>query len=255
MNFIGAAVSDKGIVKQTNQDSVCIKIANTSAHGQVALVIICDGMGGLAQGEVASATVVKHFSDWFERELPNMLIHFEWDRIEERWDFLIKELNTKLIEYGKEINANLGTTLTMMLCVDNQYMIAHVGDSRAYCIKDSVLQLTEDHTFIAREIKAGNMTYEQAMQDPRRNMLLQCVGASREVNPDYIRGTLSTQTIYMFCSDGFRHMISAEEMYENLNSAVLFNQEQMNNNCRQLVEIIKSRNERDNISVAVLKTL
>lgn len=66
MNYIGTAVTDIGISKKTNQDSVCVKIAESEKHGQVAMVVLCDGMGGLAKGELASATVIRAFSKWFD---------------------------------------------------------------------------------------------------------------------------------------------------------------------------------------------
>ncbi len=254
MNFIGAAVSDKGIIKTTNQDSVCLKVAETTDFGKVVLVMVCDGMGGLEKGEVASATAVKTFSEWFAKEFPNMLMDFSWEAVKNRWNIIIQNLNTKLIAFGKQSGVNLGTTLTAMLVVKNQYLIAHVGDSRVYVLDHQITQITKDQTFVAREIQAGHMTPEEAKKDPRRNMLLQCVGASKKVIPDFIRGTIEPDTVYLFCSDGFRHVVTEQEIFDRLNPASVTNPKDTEQICRDLVEIIKSRNERDNISVALIKS-
>ena len=98
----------------------------------------------------------------------------------------------------------------------------------------------------------GRMTLEQAKTDKRRNMLLQCVGASKEINPEVIHGSICPG-VYMLCSDGFRHEISSREMYQLLNPAVLFDQTVMRQNIRELIERVKVRNEQDNISAVLIK--
>lgn len=253
MNFYGSAVTDVGISKKTNQDSVCIKIAETEKYGQVAMVVLCDGMGGLEKGEVASATVIRAFSNWFENELPKQLKRYSWKSLSAEWEKMTKEQNYLIGQYGKRINSSLGTTLTAMLVIDGKYLIIHVGDSRAYSISDSVEQLTEDQTFIHREIKAGRMTAEEAKIHPKRNMLLQCVGASRNVEPEILTGKIKKNSVYMFCSDGFRHVLTNEEIYESFNPTNLTDTKTMEENSRYLIDLVKNRNEKDNITVALLK--
>jgi serine/threonine protein phosphatase PrpC len=107
---------------------------------------------------------------------------------------------------------------------------------------------------VAREIALGNMTEEQARMDERRNVLLQCVGASDDVYPDMFFGDTHSNAVYMLCSDGFRHEISAEEMYEKLNPNVLLDENQMYTHAGDLIELNKARKERDNISIALVRT-
>lgn len=121
-----------------------------------------------------------------------------------------------------------------------------------YKIDSSIIQMTEDQTFIAQEIRAGRMTPEQAKVDKRRNMLLQCIGASDSVMPQIITGK-ATKGTYMLCSDGFRHEISPKEMYESLNPVNLINKEAMHANAKYLIEQVKRRREKDNISVILIK--
>ena len=108
----------------------------------------------------------------------------------------------------------MGTTFSGILFIENQYVIVHVGDSRVYQIDSALNQLTTDQTFVAREVSKGNMTIEQAKVDKRRNLLLQCVGASKVVEPQVLLGT-TKKGAYMLCSDGFRHEITEEEIYES----------------------------------------
>lgn len=251
MRFIATADTDIGISKDTNQDSVLIKHATVDGD-EVLMAIICDGMGGLSKGELASAAVVRAFSQWFDEELPFELENLDLQVIGGKWDLLLKDLNLKILEYGQSIRTDLGTTFTGMLFVGNQYVIAHVGDSRAYQIGAKLNQLTTDQTFIAREISRGTMTPEQAKTDKRRNMLLQCVGASRTVEPEVLIGT-TEKGAYMLCSDGFRHEVTEEEIYESLNPVNLLNKKAMHSNAQYLIEKVKSRQERDNISVVLIK--
>lgn len=255
MQFIGSAVTDVGISKKTNQDSVCLKIAATKRHGQIAMIVLCDGMGGLEKGELASATVVREFSNWYERKLPNQLNSFSLKSLSAEWAAMIKELNYRIGQYGKNLDGGLGTTVTAMLIVDDKYMICHVGDSRVYEIINSIIQLTEDQTFVAREVKRGAMTPEEAKIHPKRNMLLQCVGASRSVEPQIIQGRIKKNSVFMLCSDGFRHVLSEEEMYSKLNFSSLSDKSAMEQNSRYLIDLVKNRKEKDNITLAVLKCI
>ncbi len=251
MHYMATADTDIGIKKQTNQDSILIKHGQCE-KGEILLAVICDGMGGLKKGEVASATVVKKFSEWFDSELPFELKNLDMNIIADKWSLLLKDLNLKIAEYGQQDGIRLGTTFTGVLFIDDQYLAVHVGDTRLYQLDSGLKQLTTDHTFVAREIRRGNLTVEQAKKDKRRNMLLQCVGASERIEPEILTGTVQ-QGAYMLCSDGFRHEISESEIYESLNPVNLINKEAMHNNVKYLIEQVKKRNEKDNISVVLVK--
>ena len=145
MDFLAAVHTDVGIKKSTNQDSVFLEIADTR-YGQVTLAVLCDGMGGLQKGEVASAMLIRAFSKWFHQDFPKMLYNdFDATQLRESWVDLIQDLNLKISSYGAENYVSLGTTVVAMLLIDNLYYIINVGDSRAYLIKDRMLQLTVDH--------------------------------------------------------------------------------------------------------------
>lgn len=252
MQFKATADTDIGLIKDINQDSLLIKHAKSDER-EILMAIICDGMGGLALGEVASATVIRAFAKWFDKELPYELKQLNMQVIAEKWSFLLKELNLKILGFSKSMKGQgIGTTFSGILMIDDKYLIVHVGDTRVYEICKEMKQLTTDQTFVAREIARGNMTLEQAKKDKRRNMLLQCVGASQSVEPEIVFGD-TQKGVYMLCSDGFRHEITEEEMYRTLNAAKLKNKQQMHNNAKKIIDLVKTRKEKDNISVILIK--
>ncbi len=257
MRFSATADTDVGISKNTNQDSLLIRHSyideEASENKEILLAVICDGMGGLSKGELASATVIRAFSKWFDEELPKELENFDINVIGEKWALMLKELNSLILDYSasKQIGG-VGTTFSGILFFGNQYVIGHVGDTRVYHIDSELKQLTTDQTFVAREVSRGTMTPEQAKTDKRRNLLLQCVGASRSVEPQIIYGNIQ-RGAYMLCSDGFRHEISEAEIFESLNPINLMNEKAMHNNAKYLIEQVKRRGEKDNISVLLVK--
>ena len=274
MEYLAAACTDVGIKKSANQDSLTVKIADTSI-GKVAMVVMCDGMGGLSQGEVASAEVINEFSGWFQHRLPKIIektvensgikdisgieqkkqeLVIDDYVIKNEWNRIVQNENQKISEYGKKNGISLGTTIIIGLFTDSRYYILNVGDSRAYEIQEDVKIITEDQTVVANEIKLGKLTKEQAEKDARRSVLLQCVGASVTVNPDMFFGETKKNTVYMFCSDGFRHEISEQEIFDYLNPDVSANEAKMTANAKILIDLNKQRNEKDNISVAFIRT-
>ena len=256
MNYIAAYHTDVGLTKKTNQDSLGIKIAETDS-GQAAFGVVCDGMGGLSKGELASKEVILAFMNWFDRVFMESACSGEYDtsKINEEWNEIIQRQNKSLGQFGKEHDLQLGTTVSAILLYKGRYYIVHVGDSRIYQLSGSnAFLLTNDQTFIAREIAAGRMTVEQSKTDPRRSVLLQCVGASEIVEPEFSTGIIFPDTTYMICSDGFRHQISEEEMISKIGPQNAFDEKSMKDGCVYLTQLVKERRETDNITVGLIKT-
>lgn len=252
MHFTATADTDIGISKSVNQDSVLIKHASWSG-GEILMAIVCDGMGGLSMGETASATVIRAFASWFDNDLPFELEYQDLSVIGEKWAHMLKELNLKLLDYTSSRGLpEMGTTFTGILFLNGSYVIAHVGDSRLYRIDADIRQITEDQTFVAREIKRGAMTPEQARTDKRRNLLLQCVGAKPAVEPVLQYGK-AEPGVYLLCSDGFRHEISGQEMLQALAPGKLSGKKAMHKQTLGLIDTVKRRKEKDNISAILIK--
>lgn len=254
MDYIISAATDVGIAKDTNQDSFGVKTLETQL-GKMAIAIICDGMGGLSKGEVASATVVDAFHKWILHKLPFLCETGITDNIIRKdWTEIIQTCNRRISSYGKNIGINLGTTLAVIMLTETRYYIVNIGDSRVYEIVDKVSLLTKDQTVVAKELEAGILTEEQAKNDPRRSILLQCIGASEVIEPDYFFGTPQKDAVYMLCSDGFRHEITEDEIFQYLNPSVMYDARQMKQNMDTLIDINKQRQEKDNISVVSIRT-
>lgn len=248
MEFYISSITDVGIKKTVNQDCVFAETFDAPI-GQVAFAILCDGMGGLEHGEIASALIVSAFSNWVRDALPALLAApIEDHTIRAQWTTLIAELNTQIREYGMQGGFSVGSTVTALLMTQERYFILNIGDSRAYEICAEIRQLTEDHTVVADEVRLGNMTQEQAEMAPMKNVLTKCVGVAEQVYPDMFFGSPKENTVYMLCSDGFRHCVSAEELREFLWAGESGAQECIQAQMRALVELNKQRGETDNIS-------
>ena len=229
MHFLTAIHSDIGTVKKVNQDSLCLKVAQ-SKSGEVVLAVVCDGLGGLSKGELASKTVIEYFSKWFENVLPQRLHDgIVFKDIAGEWKQSIVHLNEKINAYGEKHNVQLGTTIVAALCVDKH--------------------------MIAKELQEGKLTAQQAENDPRKSTLLQCIGASPEVKPDFFEMDLSSGTVLLLCSDGFRHEVLPQEFLGVLKSSVLLDETIMKTTLIDLTELNKQRGEKDNISSILIKAI
>ena len=254
MEFLVSASTDIGISKKTNQDSYSVTVINTRL-GKIVIAVLCDGMGGLSKGEIASATVIDAFRRWIATRLPELCKKDITDTvIQNEWCDIAAIYNEKIKNYGAGIGIELGTTLAAILLTESRYYIINIGDSRVYEITDKAVVLTKDQTIVAKEAELGKISEEQARVDPRRSVLLQCIGASDEIVPDMFFGETKKDAVYMLCSDGFRHEISSEEIYQYLNPEKMCEKNQMKENMNTLIEINKQRKERDNISVISVRT-
>lgn len=248
-----AAHSNLGDHRLVNEDSLCVKVA-CSDLGSFIMAVICDGMGGLSKGELASSTVVAMFSDWFDTELPFLLREEDFpQKVKKQWEELICKANHDIEQYGKQLNKMMGTTVSAMLfCRNEYYIIAHVGDSRVYQIDSSVLQLTEDQTVAAREVRSRRMTPESAKSSPSQHVLLQCVGASSEVNPVFYEGTVKKGCCYLLCTDGFYHIPREQEWIDAFMRNEEWDEIRLHDQVVSVAESIVSRGETDNLSAIVV---
>ncbi len=250
MKVITSYYTDVGKVKTTNQDSMAVEIVN-SPKGRIVFAMVCDGMGGLEQGELVSKEVVLSFKQWFDKEFVAMVADDSVTEhsICEEWKKTICSVNQKLMNYGTKHGKQIGTTLTMLLICQEDFYLCHVGDSRVYRVTKELAILTQDHTVVGNELRMGRITRKQAEHDPRRNMLLQCVGASAFIQPQMMKGRVTEETTFILCSDGFVHCLSSEEIYHKFRPEALQNKEDVAKACRSLSRLVMERGERDNITV------
>ena len=253
MIYQTACYTDQGEFRPSNQDSCCVKIAQMGGE-QVALALMCDGLGGLVQGELASAEVVRAFDSWFWNYLPELLREgLDESRLSAQWNGLIQGANRAIRSYGMDHGITLGTTVTAFLAVGERYFLLHAGDCRAYLLySGQTLQLTMDQTLAAREYQAGHISAAQLRADERQHVLLQCVGVS-QVTPDFLSGQLPGECTVLLCSDGFYHTLAPGELAglsapPLKGAAVQLELERLGALCRQ-------RGEQDNLTAAALLCL
>lgn len=260
MHYLTSVHSDIG-TKQVNQDSLCLKIAQTSI-GDVLIAVVCDGMGGLKKGELASKTMVEAFAEWFDNKLP-ILIQNDLDLIAvgQSWNTLIKQTNMKIFNYSKQqADLELGTTLVAIFMMDNKAIVCNVGDSRCYSLRRSadelsIKQLSRDHTQVENLIKEKKLTREQAINDKRSSVLTRCIGVSPSVNPDFFQIVIEEGMGFLLCSDGFRHKVSEQEMQGVLQPNLLLDETTMKTTLIDLTDLNKQRGETDNITSIFIKVI
>jgi serine/threonine protein phosphatase PrpC len=235
-----------------NQDSLFVRKINTNI-GEIVFAVLCDGMGGLQRGELASAALITSFTDWMYTRLPILVRSpLEDSVLREEWSAIVTEQNKAIRDYSQRHDCHMGSTITAMLLTGSRYYLMNIGDSRAYELAIGIRQLTVDHTVLTQEVQRGNMTQEQADQAPNKNVLTRCVGVTDTVVPDMFFGEPKANTIYLLCSDGFRHVVTDSEMLEQFASIGIIEESALKRREEHLIELNKQRGEPDNISVITI---
>lgn len=253
MRFLTAMHTETGPCREANEDSMLLMRAETQA-GEVALACVCDGMGGLERGEAASAAVVCALRDWFTDRFPALIrssLHEE--AVRKQWSALAMEADRRISDYGIGRKIELGTTCAVILLSEQFWFLMNIGDSRIYRITDSICQLTKDQTWVQREYDLGRMSAEQMRRDPRRNLLLQCIGTGAAVQPDYLCGKTAPGQVFLLCSDGFCHEILPHEFLGTLRPGRLTDQKRMKKKLIELTELGLRRGETDNMSAILIR--
>ena len=247
-----AICTDRGNVKKINQDSAIYKEAETGTRSLI-LAAVCDGMGGLQNGEVASGEMITALSGWFSYQLPLLLERGITDyALIESLNMLVTDEDERITEYGEE-HGECGTTLAAVTACSGKYLCINVGDSRVYRITEGrIIQLTHDQTVVQQLIDQGRITAKQAEVHPDRNVLLQCIGAGGDVVPEYSTGEYKEGDMFLVCSDGFRHRLVEEEMMR-LFGAGTDTEKKLMAAAERAVEVNMQRKERDNITVVAVR--
>ena len=254
MEFQCGVVSDVGTTRKVNQDSAGIHIQD-SIVGNVGLAVVCDGMGGLSHGEFASQSMIEKIEKWYDSEFKELLVQgVEVNQLREQLDELLVEHNKYLIEYGNDMGASMGTTVSLLLMLPGRYFGIHVGDSRIYKIgKRTMEQITNDHSRVMQEVRMGIITPTEAERDTRKNQLLQCIGARGSFQTEFLSGNIDLAETFLLCSDGFVHKLQEKEMWRKLRPNKAKKDEIIQKNLLELVEENKKREETDNITAIAVR--
>lgn len=203
-----AARTDIGLVRDNNQDSY----AACELEDGAVLAVVCDGMGGAAEGALASYEAVRSIKE----------------RITERYyggmsDISIKSLMISALENANKFIYDLsltdekyegmGTTVVAALISDSYVYIAHAGDSRAYKISDGQLsQLTRDHSVVQRMLENGEITPEEAAEHPSKHIITRALGVDAEIRIDFCQENFDDGEILLLCSDGLSNFVKSDDI-------------------------------------------
>lgn len=240
-----AAISDKGIIREQNEDFWNIIL---DVNGNPRAFIVADGMGGHQAGDVASRLAVESISRsiycYLEKNEPG-------DSIEQVLRDAINEANEVIFRYAMEnLNgSNIGTTLTAGLLCDGKLTIAHIGDSRFYLIRNETIQkLTRDHSFVAELVEKGILDQEEARVHPLRNQITRALGYEKEVQIDFYSLDIMPDDIYLLCTDGLTMKLSSDELLS------MFKEEKdLNIILQNMVALANERGGDDNITAIAVK--
>lgn len=200
-----AALTDKGLSRQTNQDACCVLVAQTLL-GPLSMAAVCDGVGGLWRGELASSYALQRFVGWFKTELPH-IIRFDEDefsvgRLDIAWDTLLGSVHESLCAYGKSVGKASATTFTGVLACNGRYLAAQVGDSRLYIRnREGFNQITQDQT-PASWVPQGASTEDSDLDIAQSHLILQAIGAGEGIRPCFTAGTYESNDLFVLCTDG-----------------------------------------------------
>lgn len=250
MRYMAVAETDIGNTKNVNQDSLLVKHAMCEDK-ELLFAAVCDGIGGLSEGELASATVVRELNKWFEEQITAEIANPDMDIIAEKLSLLLRDLNGRIRRHGELNEERLGTTMTGILFINDRYAAVHVGDTRLYHLAEEVCQMTIDQTVTAREVRCGRMSLEEAAKDKRRHTLFQAVGTSKKLEPQIFSGK-AEEGIYVICTDGFWQKTEAAGAWQEFCRGEVNSKRDMRGACRRQIERCKSMGETDNISVIAI---
>lgn len=253
MKYLYSCQTDIGATRSVNQDALVIKCREYSGR-RILMAAVCDGVGGLKQGEVTSRRTAELLSQWFDYELPQLMARGDIQgALRFRIQSFITDMNQRIYYEDRSRGISSGTTLSLLLIWEQQYLICQVGDSRIYCIDQETRQLTRDQSLIQREIENGRLTKSQAASDPRRNVILQCIGAREELQPDFYEGYISRESVFILCTDGFWHYMADGEWIENFSPAAVKHEQQLYQSLTRLIRCMIGRGEMDNITAVAVK--
>ncbi len=226
------AGSDTGRQRRANEDSLLARSP---------LFVIADGMGGAQAGEVASRLAVESF----QSGLPDSA------EPEPALAELAQIANARIHElsHASPEHAGMGTTLTAVYVTEEDVAIAHVGDSRAYCLRDGeLLRLTDDHSLVDELLRQGKLTPEEAVEHPQRSVITRALGPEGIVEVDTRSFRARPGDVYLLCSDGLTTMISEQEV-----AAILLAHPRLHDAGEALIAAANEAGGRDNITVVLIR--
>lgn len=246
-------LTDIGLVRKENQDAYAVRINEESGH---LVCVVCDGMGGANGGRVASTMAVDLFMNSCLGNLRSGMSESEVQQVAEH---SVEAANRAIYDRGQaeaEL-CGMGTTLVSAIVWDDQALFSNVGDSRAYLLRpcdeeegSALRRITKDHSWVEQLVDMGNITAEEAMYHPERNLVTRVLGPSAEAPSDSYHVRLLPGDYILLCTDGLVDTVTGREIERE----ILGNED--DNTClNRLLELAKSRGAADNVTAVLLHCL
>jgi protein phosphatase len=233
-----AGLTDVGCKRTNNEDSFGYDLASQ-------VFVVCDGMGGMAAGEVASSTAVSKAIKFFGELATSAAT------IEERLYHAITLANQEVCALARA-NDNLrgmGTTLVAACLDGRKIVIANVGDSRAYFLRDGgCVQITLDHSYLAEQVRNGVMTEDDAGASPLQSLITRAIGTDESVEPDLFSAALEPGDIVLLTTDGLTRYADADAI-----AHLVLAQPDLQQACQTLIDTAKAQGAVDNVTCVLLR--
>ncbi len=245
-DYRAVAATDVGSVRKNNEDHLVfirpfdVNIRNT--YGCLAMV--ADGMGGHSNGEIASKMAADIISrSYFDAS----------NKILESLKAAFEKANKAIFQKASRRPAlkGMGTTCTAVVLLNKQIYLGHVGDSRAYLLKKGqMIQLSSDHTYVQHLLDTGQITKEEMLSHPERNVITKAMGTSAKIQADFAQLQLQFEEgdKLLICSDGLYEYVKKAELAQVVSS------QSLNAASKTLIQLAKQRGGHDNISVLIVET-
>lgn len=234
--------TDPGLVRKTNQDDFACGIFPDGN----AWAVVCDGMGGVNGGSIASSLAVKVIS---EKIMAGYDGNTDIAAIKKLLFFALSEGNSEV--YRKALNdpelSGMGTTVICCISDKNNAYVAHAGDSRAYLInpKGTVL-LTRDHSIVQEMLESGKLKPEEAQNHPQRNIITRALGVEDTLNIDFCEATLTDDSYILICTDGLTNLVEADTFSSVIRTAGL------DESVSSLIDMANQNGGTDNITIVLI---
>ena len=204
------ARTDKGLVRENNQDSyTCGELSGGAAYA-----VVCDGMGGAAEGAFASSEAVKIIREKINSGYKNGMSDISVQAL------LVSALENAnkhiyLLSLTDEKYYGMGTTAVAAIATDEFVYIAHAGDSRAYLIADGEAnQLTRDHSVVQNMLENGEITADEVVDHPKKHIITRAIGVDSELRVDFCQEQFDEESLVLLCSDGLTNYASNKDIVQ-----------------------------------------
>jgi len=241
-------ITDSGKVRKHNQD---VFQTFSSDDKNIAVLVVCDGMGGANAGNIASGLAADAFMKYMKEEIEELSEDYNRSDIAIMMTNAVLSANTEVYEksFQDEEYSGMGTTLTAAVTTNHGEVVANVGDSRLYHISDNIItQITRDHSVVEDMIERGEITRYEARRHPSRNLITRALGTGVYEPPDIFFIEMQNDDTIILCSDGLTNVVLDNEIQTEMERGATVRE-----SCEILVDKALERGAPDNVTVVILK--